>query len=105
MDELSEREIEVYNLVVEGLLNKEIAAKLGISLQTVKNHLTHIFEKLGLGNRTEIVAQHFQRALLIQEDNINYSVGLLRVLHSYDNLDNVTRSTLDRVIQRLERSL
>jgi DNA-binding NarL/FixJ family response regulator len=58
---LSNREREVSGLVLQGLLNKEIAAKLFISEQTVKNHLHNIFEKLGVSNRLELalyIVQH-----------------------------------------------
>ena len=53
-DELSNREKEVVSLVVSGLRNKEIAEKLFISEQTVKTHLSNIFQKLGLGDRLEL---------------------------------------------------
>ena len=58
---LSNREREVSGLVVQGYLNKEIAEKLFISEQTVKNHLHNIFEKLGVSNRLELalyIVQH-----------------------------------------------
>ncbi len=51
---LSNREHEVAALVVQGFLNKEIAERLFISEQTVKNHLHNIFEKLGVSNRLEL---------------------------------------------------
>ena len=50
---LSDREQEVLGLVVEGLPNKLIARRLGISERTVKAHLTHIFEQLGVTDRTQ----------------------------------------------------
>ena len=53
-DELSSREKEVVSLVASGLRNKEIAEKLFISEQTVKTHLSNIFQKLGLGDRLEL---------------------------------------------------
>jgi DNA-binding NarL/FixJ family response regulator len=53
-DELSIREKEVVALVASGLRNKEIAGKLFISEQTVKTHLSNIFQKLGLGDRLEL---------------------------------------------------
>jgi DNA-binding NarL/FixJ family response regulator len=49
---LTEREREVLRCVVRGAGNKEIAAELGIAEPTVKAHLVHIFEKLGVENRT-----------------------------------------------------
>jgi DNA-binding NarL/FixJ family response regulator len=52
---LTRREIEVLNAVAEGLGNKHIAVRLGISEHTVKTHLAAIFEKLGAASRTEAV--------------------------------------------------
>lgn len=51
---LSEREQEVVQLVAQGYRNKEIAGKLFISEQTVKNHLHNIFDKLGVSDRLEL---------------------------------------------------
>ncbi|NLE43774.1 MAG: response regulator transcription factor [Chloroflexi bacterium] len=50
---LSEREMEILELVIEGMSNKEIAYHLGISHQTVKNHMTAILSKLGVADRTQ----------------------------------------------------
>ena len=52
---LTRREIEVLNAVAEGLGNKHIATRLGISEHTVKAHLAAIFEKLDVTSRTEAV--------------------------------------------------
>ena len=56
---LSKRELEVLTLVAKGLTNGEIAKKLFVSPETVKQHLHHIFQKLNVKNRT-------QAALLMQ---------------------------------------
>ena len=50
---ISHRELEVLALVVEGYKNKEIAQILGIQHQSVKNHLQHLFKKLGVRNSTQ----------------------------------------------------
>ena len=50
---LSPREMEILGLVVGGMSNKEIAYHLGISHQTVKNHMTAILSKLGVADRTQ----------------------------------------------------
>jgi two-component system nitrate/nitrite response regulator NarL len=51
---LTSREIEVVTLITEGCTNKDIATQFGISEETVKRHLTNIFNKLGVGNRLEL---------------------------------------------------
>lgn len=51
--QLTERELEVLRLVGQGASNREIAETLYISIKTTKNHLTHIFEKLGVSDRTQ----------------------------------------------------
>ena len=51
---LSRREREIVNLVTQGYRNKELAEKLAISEQTVKNHMHNIFEKLGVSDRLEL---------------------------------------------------
>jgi DNA-binding NarL/FixJ family response regulator len=50
---LSEREMDILRLVAEGLSNQEIAGRLFVTGQTVKFHLSNIYRKLGVGNRTE----------------------------------------------------
>ncbi len=50
---LSPREMEILGLVIQGMSNKEIAYHLGISHQTVKNHMTSVLGKLGVADRTQ----------------------------------------------------
>ncbi len=50
---LSAREVEVLCALAEGLYNKEIASKLKISEKTVKNHVSNIFKKIGVADRTQ----------------------------------------------------
>jgi two-component system nitrate/nitrite response regulator NarL len=52
--QLTPRELEIINAIVEGLSNKEIAAKCTISERTVKHHLSSIFDKVGVSNRVEL---------------------------------------------------
>ena len=50
---LTKREIEVLKDIAAGLLNKEIATNLGISERTVKNHISNIFKKIDVADRTQ----------------------------------------------------
>jgi DNA-binding NarL/FixJ family response regulator len=53
---LTEREREVMSLVAVGLSNKEIARQLELSAGTVRLHLYRVYQKIGVGNRTALVA-------------------------------------------------
>ena len=61
---LTAREVQVVELLAEGLPNKAIAARLGISDQTVKFHLASIASKLGAANRTDTVRRAVRRGLI-----------------------------------------
>jgi len=63
-DKLSNRELEVLELVAEGASNSDIAARLHISQATVKSHLINIFGKLGVSDRTAAVTVALQRGVL-----------------------------------------
>ncbi len=63
-DRLTEREVAVLGLVVAGQRNKEIAARLGISENTVKFHLRNILEKLHAESRTEVAARAVREGLV-----------------------------------------
>lgn len=63
-EQLSPREREVLELLTKGSTNKEIAAALGISDNTVKNHLRNILEKLHLQNRVQAAAFALQKSLI-----------------------------------------
>jgi DNA-binding NarL/FixJ family response regulator len=58
---LTAREREILECVAAGLQNKEVAAQLGISLATVRNHVHNILEKLGLHSKLEAVSVAFRR--------------------------------------------
>jgi DNA-binding NarL/FixJ family response regulator len=62
---LSGRELEVMNLLAEGISNKLIAHQLGISEHTVKTHVASIFAKLGASSRTEAVSRAIRRGLVM----------------------------------------
>jgi two-component system, NarL family, response regulator LiaR len=63
-ESLTERELEVLNLLAQGMPNKEIAAHLVISERTAKFHVSSIMGKLGATNRTEAVSLAAQRGLI-----------------------------------------
>ncbi len=56
-EQLTERELEILKLAARGMGNKEIAKELTLSVPTVKAHLVNIFNKMGVGSRTEAVLQ------------------------------------------------
>src|SRR4051812_25998619 len=64
IDALTPRELEVINLIAEGLPNKNIAVKLGISEHTVKFHVNAILTKLGAQSRTEAVVRATRMGLI-----------------------------------------
>lgn len=61
---LSEREQEILQLLGEGLLKKQIADKLGISINTVAKHIVHIYEKLEVQNAPSAISQAYKSGLL-----------------------------------------
>ena len=65
---LSERELEILGKVRDGLTNAEIGYALGISIQTVKNHVTSIMRKLAVNDRTQAVVTALKRGWLTMED-------------------------------------
>ena len=62
--QLSPREIEVLHLLARGLSNKEIAAQLGVVEGTVKIHITNIFNKLGVSDRTQALIEAIKRGIV-----------------------------------------
>lgn len=68
MDSLTKRERQVALLVAEGLSNREIAKKLYLAVKTVENHLTVIYNKLGLKSRGQLM-----RLILQSEPNTKHN--------------------------------
>lgn len=65
IEPLTERELEVLQLLAQGMANKQIALKLKISEHTVKFHVSSIYTKLGAANRTEAVRLGVRRGLIL----------------------------------------
>jgi len=61
---LSPREVSVLSLVAQGASNREVGEELHISVATVKTHLVHIYEKLGVDNRTAAVTAALERRII-----------------------------------------
>ena len=68
IEPLSEREMEVLKLAAKGISNKDIAEHLSLSPRTVQAHLGNIFNKLGVGSRTEAVLCGLRRGWFTLED-------------------------------------
>lgn len=64
---LSAREAEVFGLLAEGLSNKEISETLFISEHTVKNHITHIFQKLDISDRMQAMFKIYQMSIEVSQ--------------------------------------
>ena len=64
LEKLTKREIEVLILLSEGLFNKEIAYKLDISERTVKNHISNIFKKINVSDRTQAAVFAIKNSLV-----------------------------------------
>jgi len=66
MKQLTPRELQIITAVVEGASNKEIGEQFGLSTQTVKNHLSSIYDKLGVSSRLELALFAVHHRLLDQ---------------------------------------
>jgi LuxR family maltose regulon positive regulatory protein len=64
IDPLSQRELEVLRLIIDGATNKEIANELVLTVNTVKRHISNIFRKLDVSNRAQAIAQARARNLV-----------------------------------------
>jgi len=70
LDQLTERELEVLKLAAKGMSNREIAQDLIISVRTVQTHLTNVFNKMGVGSRTEAVVHALRKGWITLEDTL-----------------------------------
>ena len=63
-EKLTPRELEVLQLAADGMSNKEIAGKLGISEKTAKNHIANIFSKLQVNDRTQAILYALRKGIV-----------------------------------------
>jgi NarL family two-component system response regulator LiaR len=68
LDQITERELEVLRLAARGMSNRDIARELEISMRTVQTHLSNVFNKMGVGSRTEAVMLGLRKGLITLED-------------------------------------
>lgn len=52
---LTQQERKIYNFIINGDSNKEIASKLNVSVSTIKTHINNIYKKIGISSRTELI--------------------------------------------------
>nr|MBA2599592.1 response regulator transcription factor [Actinomycetota bacterium] len=72
---LTPKELDVLSRVARGLSNKEISKELWLSEQTIKFHLTNIYRKLGVGNRTEAARFAYQQGLIRPYEDMPFTPG------------------------------
>ncbi len=73
--QLSPREIEIVKLAAKGMSNKDIAAKLELSMRTVKAHLSNIFNKMRVSCRTEAIVKGFREGYISLDDILPKTEG------------------------------
>lgn len=95
----SERLVEVYDLMVKGSSQREIAASLGITVRTVKFHSQAILEALGLPNQVRLVAAHWGTDGPVESGGV---AGVRRTLSRALAEMKAERARIDEVVEQLE---
>ncbi len=67
-EKLSQRQVEILRLAARGMSNKDIAQALFLSVRTVKAHLTNIFNKMGVGSRTDAIIKGLREGYIALDD-------------------------------------
>ena len=70
-DELTNAERLIYDEMIKGRSNEDIAKTLHNAVKTVKFHITHIFDKLGVKSRSELLAKHYAKELKRAEQRVH----------------------------------
>ncbi len=94
---LSRREQDVVRCVAEGLSNREIASRLGLTEHTVKNYLFRIFDKLGVSSRVEVVLYAFRYRKDLVGSNTSSDSSCVQYAKTYP----VSQSTKSRTIEEV----
>jgi DNA-binding NarL/FixJ family response regulator len=98
---LTARELEIVGTIVAGCMNKDIAHKFSLSEQTVKHHLTNIFDKVGVSNRLELALFAVKNDLVPKALDHNHSSPPQSVLESRSGAYAPARERKTRFLQRV----
>ncbi|HZQ69329.1 MAG TPA: response regulator transcription factor [Terriglobales bacterium] len=98
MNLLSKRELEVVRSLAEGLTNREIAERLGLSQHTIKNYLFRVFDKLGVSSRVELLYMTLTQAASFPEmPSDSHEAGNGHIRPTFSTGRQPAASTLSRI--------